>query len=88
MARWFEVQSHLINFTISTNQISHVTGGVTNHCTSEEYENLKKLSFTTMGSGQLHDDQPNHHYFTPEGRLISTKRLIYVIFIRPAGNKF
>ena len=41
--------------------------------------NLKKLSFTTMGSGQLHDNQPNHHYFTPEGRLVSTKRLIYII---------
>ena len=41
--------------------------------------NLKKLSFTTMGSGQIHDNQPNHHYFTPEGRLISTKRLVYIV---------
>ena len=41
--------------------------------------NLRKLSFTTTGSGQSHDDHPNHHYFTPEGRLISTKRLVYII---------
>ena len=41
--------------------------------------NLKKLSFTTMGSGQIHDEHPNHHHFTPDGRLISTKRLVYII---------
>lgn len=43
-------------------------------------DNLKKLSFTTMaGSGQVHDDHPNHHYFSPEGRLVSTKRLVYIV---------
>ena len=41
--------------------------------------NLKKLSFTTMGSGQIRDTSPNHHYFTPDGRLISTQRLVYII---------
>ena len=32
-----------------------------------------------MGSGQIHDDHPNHHFFTPDGRLVSTKRLVYII---------
>ena len=41
--------------------------------------NLKKLSFATMGSGQIHDDHPNHHFFTPEGHLVSTKRLVYIV---------
>lgn len=41
--------------------------------------NLRKLSFTTMGSGQIHDDHPNHHHFTPDGRLVSTKRLVYIV---------
>jgi hypothetical protein len=41
--------------------------------------NLRKLSFTTMASGQEPDEQPTHHHFTPEGRLVSTKRLVYII---------
>ena len=32
-----------------------------------------------MGSGQIHDDHPNHHFFTPEGHLVSTKRLVYIV---------
>ena len=49
-------------------------------CKLNKYQaNLKKLSFTTMGSGQIHDDHPNHHFFTPEGRLVSTKRLVYIV---------
>ena len=41
--------------------------------------NLKKLSFTTMGSGQARDTSPNHHFFTPDGSLVSTQRLVYII---------
>ena len=32
-----------------------------------------------MGSGHIHDGHPNHHFFTPEGRLVSTKRLVYIV---------
>ena len=45
---------------------------------NEILDNLHKLSFTSMGGG-LAEVEGTRHHFTPGGRLVANKQIVYTI---------